>query len=86
MSKQMFDERLTTIQIYYYYYYYLLDYQSLLQEFTLQIADRQPDFPRTHQFLWYWKHNIEARIHTIYLAHRDYWGNMTYRNITKEIN
>jgi uncharacterized protein Usg len=82
MTKQEFDERLTTIQI----YYYIPDYQSLLQQFTWQFVDYQPEFPRAHQFLEHWKHNIEARIHTIYLVHIDLWGNLTFRNITKEIS
>lgn len=82
MTKQTFDERLTTIQI----YYYIPDYQSLLQEFTWQCVDYQPEFPRTHKFLRHWKDNIDARIHTIYLAHIDLWGNLTFKNITKEFN
>lgn len=80
MTKQQFDERLTTIQI----YYYMPDYQNLLQEFTWQCVDYQPEFPRSHQFLQYWKNHIEARIHTIYLAHCDFWGKMIFRNVTKE--
>jgi uncharacterized protein Usg len=82
MTKQEFDERLTTIQI----YYYIPDYQSLLQEFIWQTVDRQPDFPRSHQFLDHWRIHIEARIHTIYLAHTDFWGKMIFRNVTKEFN
>lgn len=77
-----FDERLTTIQI----YYYIPDYESLLQEFTWQFVDYQPEFPRTHQFVDHWKRNVEARIHTIYLAHCDFWGKLTYTNVTKEFN
>jgi uncharacterized protein Usg len=82
MTKQEFDERLTTIQI----YYYIPDYQSLLQEFIWQTVDRQPDFPRSHQFLEHWRNHIEARIHTIYLAHTDFWGRTIFRNVTKEFN
>jgi uncharacterized protein Usg len=82
MTKPLFDERLTTIQI----YYYIPDYQSLLQQFTWQFVDYQPEFPRAHQFLEHWRSNIEARIHTIYLAHIDLWGNLTFKNVTKEFN
>ena len=82
MTKLQFDERLTTIQI----YYYIPDYQSLLQEFMWQTIDCQPNFPRTHQFLEHWRNHIEARIHTIYLAHTDFWGQTTFKNITKEFN
>lgn len=82
MGKPVFDERLTTIQI----YYYIPDYQSLLQEFTWQFVDYQPEFPRAHEFVLYWKDHIEARIHTIYLAHVDFWGNLNFKNVTKEFN
>mgnify|MGYP000328867124 CR=1 FL=1 len=82
MVKPVLDERLTTIQI----YYYIPDYQSLLQEFTWQFVDYQPEFPRAHQFLEYWKGNIEARIHTIYLAHCDFWGKTILINVTREFN
>jgi uncharacterized protein Usg len=81
MFNSTFDERLTTIQI----YYYIPDYQSLLQEFTWQLIDYQPEFPQAHKFLKYWKENIDARINTIYLAHCDYWGNINIINFTKEI-
>ena len=80
MVSAKFDERLTTIQV----YYYIPDYQSLLQEFTWQFVDYQPEFPRAHQFIWHWKNNIEARIHAIYLVHDDYWGKMSIINVTKE--
>jgi len=81
MVSALFDERLTTIQV----YYYLPDYQSLLQEFTWQFVDYQPEFPRAHQFVKHWQDHIEARIHAIYLAHIDYWGKMNIINFTKEI-
>jgi len=82
MNKVLFNERHTTLQI----YYYLPDHPSIIQEFLWQCLDHQPEFPRIHQFLEYWRNHIEARIHTIYLAHIDYWGKMTFKNITKEFN
>jgi uncharacterized protein Usg len=42
--------------------YYLPDYKSLLNEFYCQFDDVVPDIPRVHQFLNYWKNNIEAPI------------------------
>lgn len=80
MVKPVFDERLTTLQI----FYYIPDYQYLLQEFTWQFVDYQPEFPRAHKFMDHWKQNVEARIHTIYLAHTDYWGKLTFKNVTGE--
>ena len=45
--------------------YYLPDYQNLLNEFYCQFEDITPDIPRVHQFLNYWKNNVEAIIKTV---------------------
>lgn len=42
--------------------YYMPDYQSLLNEFYCQFDDVVPDIPRVHEFLNYWKNNIDAVI------------------------
>lgn len=48
--------------------YYLPDHPSLLQSFTWQTLDLAPKYPRIHQFLDYWKREIEAVIHSVRLA------------------
>ena len=78
MERDIRDEQLTTIHI----YYYMPDYNSLLQEFSWQIIDYDPEFPRTHRFLDHWKSNVEARIQAIYLMHANYWGQMRKINFT----
>ena len=45
--------------------YYLPDYKSLLNEFYCQFDDVVPDIPRVHEFLNYWKNNIDAVIKKI---------------------
>ena len=45
--------------------YYLPDYKSLLNEFYCQFDDIVPDIPRVHEFLNYWKNNIDAVIKKI---------------------
>ncbi len=42
--------------------YYMPDYKNLLNEFYCQFDDFVPDIPRVHEFLNYWKDNIEATI------------------------
>lgn len=59
---------LTTIQI----YYYMLDYNSVINEFIWQTMDVKPKFPRIHQFLNYWRVNIDATIKEILLSHGDW--------------
>lgn len=68
--------RIATIQI----LYYRPDYTSLLQEFVWQTQDLVPEFPRIHKFLWYWKHNIQATVHSIELSHCDTTGRTHYIN------
>jgi uncharacterized protein Usg len=58
------DERLTTIQI----FYYMPKHIHLVQEFVWQFNDVPPKFNRAHEFLNYWKSNIDAVIKEIYLA------------------
>jgi uncharacterized protein Usg len=48
--------------------YYLPDYQSLLNEFYCQFDDFVPDIPRVHEFLNYWKNNIEAPIKEVKIS------------------
>ena len=48
--------------------YYRPDYQSLIQEFVWSYDDLVPELKRTHQFLWHWKHNIDAVIKEILLG------------------
>ncbi|NJO62837.1 MAG: hypothetical protein HC836_32820 [Richelia sp. RM2_1_2] len=59
--KIFYGYRLTSLQI----YYYLPDYTSILNEFFWQTYDIHPTFPRVHQFLGYWKENIQATINNI---------------------
>lgn len=48
--------------------YYMPDYVNVLQEFHWQTEDIVPDIPRVHEFLNYWKLNIEATIKMIEIA------------------
>lgn len=50
-------------------YYYMPDYASLINEFWWQHTDLVPELPRTHQFLNYWKDNIDAVIKEVLVSH-----------------
>ena len=50
-------------------YYWMPDYNSILQEFTWQLLDVVPEFPRVHRFLNHWHNNIEAIIETVEVSH-----------------
>ena len=45
--------------------YYMPDYKNLVNEFYCQFDDVVPDIPRVHEFLNYWKSNIDAIIKKI---------------------
>ena len=45
--------------------YYRPDYQSLIQQFVWSYDDLVPELRRTHQFLWYWKRNIDAVVREV---------------------
>ncbi len=59
------DYRLTTAQI----FYHLPDYPKLLQEFVWQDYDLAPKFPHLQNFLGFWVHKIEGKLHSVYVAH-----------------
>jgi uncharacterized protein Usg len=60
-SVQLTGRRLTTAEV----LYYMPDNPSLLQSFLWQTLDRAPDFPRIHQFLDFWRREIDAVIHSV---------------------
>lgn len=48
--------------------YYMPDHPSLLQTFIWQTLDLAPSYPRIHKFLEFWRHEIDAVIHSVQLA------------------
>jgi len=60
-SVQLTGRRLTTAEV----LYYMPDHPSMLQSFLWQTLDRAPDFPRIHQFLEFWRREIDAVIHSV---------------------
>lgn len=58
---QLNGRRLTTAEV----LYYMPDHPKLLQTFTWQTLDLAPEFPRIHQFLDYWRREIDAVIHSV---------------------
>jgi len=63
-ARQLRGERLTTAEV----IYYMPDAPALLQRFLWQTLDLAPEFPRLHQFLEFWRREIEATIHSVTVA------------------
>lgn len=59
--------------------YYLPDYTNLVNEFYWQLEDVIPEIPRVHNFLNYWKNNIEAVIKEVKIDMYDGNGISKYR-------
>ena len=53
-------------------FYFLPDYTNILQEFIWQTEDVVPQYPRVHEFLNYWKDNINAVISEVIVVNADY--------------
>lgn len=60
--------------------YYMPDHPKLLQTFMWQTMDFAPKYPRLHQFLDFWKREIEAAIHSVRVAHADPMAVPAWRN------
>lgn len=48
--------------------YWMPDYQDILQQFIWQTHDYNPEHPRVHKFLNFWKENIDAVIAEVKIA------------------
>jgi len=60
-EQQLRGGRLTTAEV----IYFMPDHPALLQRFLWQTTDVAPEFPRVHQFLDFWRREIEAVIHSV---------------------
>lgn len=63
-ERQLRGARLTTAEV----IYFLPDHPALLQRFLWQTTDVAPEFPRVHQFLQFWRREIEAVIHSVTIS------------------
>ena len=59
--RRLNGERLTTAEV----LYFMPDHPSLLQSFLWQTLDVAPTFPKVHRFLNFWRHEIDAVIHSV---------------------
>jgi uncharacterized protein Usg len=62
--------------------YYRPDYRHILQDFIWETQDIVPDLPRVHEFLNYWKINIEAPIKEVIVSsskNKDHINSNFYR-------
>ncbi|MGE3333415.1 MAG: usg protein [Rhodospirillaceae bacterium] len=65
LALQLQNYRLTTAQI----LYFMPDHPSVLQEFIWQQMDLAPKFPELHAFLDFWNAKLDAKLHSVRVAH-----------------
>ena len=78
LGAQLRGYRLTTAEI----IYHLPDHPDLLQSFVWQHLDLPPDYPVLHQFLDFWTHNIEGRLHSVRVAQKMLLGPARFRHVS----
>ena len=64
---QLKNYRLTTAEI----LYYMPDHPTLIQSFLWQEYDIAPKFPELHKFLDFWTREIEGKLHSVTVAHKE---------------
>jgi uncharacterized protein Usg len=58
------DFRLTTVEI----IYHIPDHPDVLQSFIWQDYDLPPHLPKLHHFLDFWSHNIDGKLHSVFVV------------------
>jgi uncharacterized protein Usg len=67
--------RLTTAEI----LYHLPDHPSLLQSFTWQTFDIDPEFPVLTRFLDFWEQSLDGKLHSVRIGHARLFDATDYR-------
>lgn len=62
--------KLTTAEI----TYHMPDHPAVLQTFVWQEFDLAPSFPALQRFLDFWNRNLEGKLHSVRVAHRELCG------------
>ena len=75
LALKLRNYRLTTAQI----FYFMPDHPALLQEFVWQQLDLAPKFPELHRFLAFWNTQLDAKLHSVRIAHSDLLAPSEYR-------
>ena len=67
--------KLTTAEI----TYHLPDHPGVLQTYVWQEFDLAPSFPALSKFLDFWNRNLDGKLHSVRVAHRELFGTANTR-------
>jgi uncharacterized protein Usg len=79
-SRQLEGYGLLTAQI----LYHMPDHPGLLQTFLWQTLDKAPVFPELKRFLIFWERDIDGKLHSVRICHRDLIGPSDWRLLDAE--
>ncbi|GGE84118.1 usg protein [Stappia taiwanensis] len=79
-SRQLEGYGLLTAQI----LYHMPDHPDLLQSFLWQTFDKAPRFPELSRFLHFWQRDLDGKLHSVMVAHRDLIGPTDWRLLDAE--
>lgn len=69
-ARQLEGYSLTTAEI----LYHMPDFPDLLQSYIWQDYDLAPRYPKLIKFLDFWQHNLDGKLHQVFVAHRKLIG------------
>ncbi len=81
LERQLQGYRLTTAEI----LYHLPDHPSVLQSFTWQTFDIEPDYPVLSRFLAFWERSIDGRLHSVRVASAPLFRPADFRVVGHEL-
>ncbi len=82
LQQQIQSYRLTTAEI----LYHMPDHPNVLQSYIWQKLDIAPDYPVLHQFLEFWKREIEGKLHSVRIASAGLVGPNEWRHTRNVIH
>ena len=81
LELQLQGYRLTTAEI----LYHLPDHPGVLQSFTWQTFDIEPEFPELTHFLEFWERSIDGKLHSVRVAHTPLFGFAEFRILDHQL-
>lgn len=81
LELQILGYRLTTAEI----LYHLPDHPGVLQSFTWQTLDIEPEFPVLSRFLEFWECSIDGALHSVRVASAPLFQASEYRIVGHQL-
>lgn len=67
-------------------FYYMPDYPLVLNTFTWQFYDLEPDYPRMFEFIEFWQREVEGNLQGVKFSHSKMLGPSAWRHAVHEVD